>query len=154
MLSADQLSPRDLAILRSYAFRVRSQVTREAFAMLPFAYPGVHEETDTEVDSRAAFLSGLEPKLYDCCPNSCCCYIGQYANMTSCPHCGETRYNAYNRPRKTFTYIPLIPRLIALTRNRETATKMEYRKNYASSDPQHTVFGTQCEHVHQLTGNG
>ncbi|KAI0748995.1 hypothetical protein BC629DRAFT_1250904, partial [Irpex lacteus] len=121
------LSAADLAILRVFALKTRAQMTRELFKMLPFAFPGCCDKSEAEVDSRAAFLSGITPRLYDCCPRSCCCYVGPHADLTHCPYCKEPRLNSQGRPRKVFTYIPLIPRLLALCRDRETAELMSYQ---------------------------
>src|ERR1700722_15857092 len=76
---------------------------------------------------RAAFLSGLDPVLYNCCPNSCCCYVGPYTSLDKCPYCTTPRYHSDGRPRMQFAYIPLIPRLVALFKNSDIATRMRYR---------------------------
>lgn len=39
-----------------------------------------------------ADLTGMVHRRVDCCMNSCLAYTGQYANMTSCPHCKSERY--------------------------------------------------------------
>ena len=96
--------------------------------MLPFAFP-----TDpplpkiTSLRSRVKFLAGIEPELYDCCPNSCCCYTGPHERLRECPYCKEPRFRSDGKPRKKFTYIPLIPHLEAFARNQSMATKMKYR---------------------------
>jgi hypothetical protein len=86
-----------------------------------------------ETKSRTAFLSGLDPILYNCCPNSCCCYVVPYAELDRCPYCNTSRYNSERRPQKVFVYIPLIPRLVALYRQRRFATLMRYRSEYVHS---------------------
>ncbi|EKM48687.1 uncharacterized protein PHACADRAFT_63287, partial [Phanerochaete carnosa HHB-10118-sp] len=134
-----ELSPQDMDILLSYAYRVRTQLTKEDFEMLPFAYRAIPQLSGNATDSRAAFLSGLDPILYHCCPKSCVCYVGPYAELQSCPTCGTSRYNARERPRKIFTYIPLTPRLVGLHRNPEIAKKLQYRSDYNISAARHTV---------------
>ncbi|PSS02213.1 hypothetical protein PHLCEN_2v4069 [Hermanssonia centrifuga] len=49
LLAIDQIS--DRCILRAYAFKIRACLTWEVFAMLPFAYPGIQEESEEEVES-------------------------------------------------------------------------------------------------------
>lgn len=122
--------------------------------MLPFAFDGLPEESEDEVKSRAAFLSGFDPVLYDCCLQSCCCYVGPYKDCQECPICGEAHFNAADRPRKKFTYIPLIPRLVALYRNRDMAVKMRYRSSYVPSPIRHATPTRKCGKPHHLTGNG
>lgn len=122
--------------------------------MLPFAFPGCVDATEDEVDSRAAFLSGISPKLYDCCPKSCCCYVGPYADSQSCFECKQPRYNANGRPRKVFTYLPLIPRLLALCRDREMATRMGYRATYNQTPVRHRIPEPACSVHHHRSGQG
>jgi hypothetical protein len=78
------------------------------------------------------FLSGVKTVPYDCCVNSCCCYTGPYAELTRCPYCNEARHTQEGQARKTFFYIPLIPRLVALYRNPTVAEILQYRHNYKS----------------------
>ncbi|KAI0738754.1 hypothetical protein BC629DRAFT_1240951, partial [Irpex lacteus] len=136
------LSPQDKRILRLFALKTQTKLTREAFAMLPFALADddgnlAFETTEDEINSRAAFLSGLDPKLYDSCIGSCCCYVGPYKDASSCPYCREPRLNSVGRPRKVFTYIPVIPRLKAMCKDQGLSEKLQYRANYETSPPRH-----------------
>jgi len=68
-------------------------------------------------------LTGLEERRIDCCIHSCIAFTGIYENDDTCP-CGEPRYDPAftgtpRRPRKTFSYLPLIPRLILQYSNAE-----------------------------------
>lgn len=129
-------------------------MTREMFQMLPFAFPGAPMTTEDHVDSRAAFLSGLEPQLYDCCPNSCCCYVGPHAELVSCPYCSQPRRNAGGKPRKIFTYIPLIPRLLAAYRNPDMAKRLRYRADYKVSPVRHRSPEPACSLHHERSAQG
>jgi hypothetical protein len=51
-----------------------------------------------------------------------------------CPNCKEERFNNQNKPRKVFEYLPLIPRLQAMSANREFADKMRYRAYFEHED--------------------
>ena len=51
-----------------------------------------------------------ETKQYQICSNDCILYAGENNYATECPTCGEERY-AGDSPARTFSVIPLIPRL-------------------------------------------
>lgn len=51
-----------------------------------------------------------ETKQYQICSNECILYAGENNYTTECPTCGEERY-ARDSPARTFSVIPLIPRL-------------------------------------------
>ena len=126
----------DRAICRAFAYKVKTHTSDRDFRYVPFAFtpepplPGL-----SKIRSRIAFLSGYRPEFYDCCPNSCCCYLGPYVDLTACPFCKEGRYQSDGKkPRKRFTYIPIIPRLIAFACNKEYSTKMQYRHQYCTTE--------------------
>ena len=78
------------------------------------------------------YLSGVEPVHYQCCINSCCCFLGPYAELVRCPYCKESRFTECGKPRQNFFYFPLIPRLVNLYRNPAVAETLQYRHNYKS----------------------
>lgn len=85
---------------------------------------------------RLRILSGLETHAYDCCVNSCCCYVGKNKDLTTCPHCKEPRYNSRNKPQRVYHYTPLIPQLRGLFASRDMAEKLRYRSTLESKyDP-------------------
>jgi hypothetical protein len=135
---ANRLSDYDRAICRAFAYKVQTHTTDENFAKIPYAFPDVQPLPKLDaLRSRVAFLAGFKPEIYDCCPNSCCCFTGPHANLTQCPLCSEARFHAGGRPRKRFTYIPIIPRLIAFARNQTMAKAMQYR-GYVHKHTTHT----------------
>ena len=91
-------------------------------------------DSEWVVIHRLALLSGFEPQNVHCCINSCIAYTGHYIHDESCPFCKEARYTSRGRPRRTFLYIPLIPRLQALFHNPTMIEQMAYRQNFAPSD--------------------
>ena len=96
------------------------------FEKVPYAFPSQPPLPKIgALRSRVDFLAGMKPEFYDCCPNSCCCYTGPHEDL----YCHEPRFHADGKPRKKFTYIPLIPRLAAFARNQKTAKDMGYRAN-------------------------
>jgi hypothetical protein len=132
-LVADDLNERDKLILRAFAFKIRNHLADDAFKQLPFVFKSDPLPSWKETRSRVAFLSGLDPVLYDCCPHSCCCYVGPHATLDRCPYCDTPRYKSDRRPARVFVYIPLIPRLVALYRQRDFATLMKYRSEHVHS---------------------
>lgn len=84
-----------------------------------------------------AKLTGIEPIIIDMCINSCCAYTGPWKNLNRCPLCPahEKRYEIINGKkvaRKQFHTIPLAAQLQALLRDRSSAEKMDYRKEYTN----------------------
>ncbi|KIK97906.1 hypothetical protein PAXRUDRAFT_112727, partial [Paxillus rubicundulus Ve08.2h10] len=77
-----------------------------------------------------AILSGVKPVMYDCCPNSCVAYTKKYIHHQSCPFCKESRLNTDGKPRRQFTYFPLIPRLQGYFQSLDTIKLMSYRELY------------------------
>ena len=78
------------------------------------------------VKKRVRSLAGFQPVRYSCCVNSCVCFVGPYEDLTECPNCEEARFKANGKPRKYFDYIPIIPRLQAMSANSIHAKKMRY----------------------------
>lgn len=98
----------------------------ETFAMLPLAFPDSNISTWKDIQSRAARLSGFQPQRFDCCINSCCAFTGPHESKTTCPYCAEPRHNAAGKPRQTFIYLPIIPRLKAFLASKPMAEEMTY----------------------------
>ena len=125
---AQKLSDLDLAICRAFSYKVQTHTTDEGFQKLPFAFPSISALPSLEkVRSRVAFLAGFKPQHYDCCVNSCCCFVGLHEALSECPYCQQARYRPDGRPRATYTYIPFTPRLISFIGNRRMAEQMQYR---------------------------
>ncbi|QRV78025.1 Transposase family tnp2 [Ceratobasidium sp. AG-Ba] len=76
---------------------------------------------------RLRLWAALELRYYDCCVNSCICFLGKYAELLLRLYCDEPRYNAAGHPRRQFAYTPLIPQLQALFRDRDMIEKLGHR---------------------------
>src|SRR6202030_1090431 len=100
LLSADDLSKRDRLIIRAFALKVRYYLTDSTFEKLSFVFASSLLPGWKETRSRVVFISGLDPVIYDCCPNSCCCFVGPHASLTGCPYCDTPQCDAEGRPRK------------------------------------------------------
>ncbi|KAI5898158.1 uncharacterized protein SCHCODRAFT_02596771 [Schizophyllum commune H4-8] len=125
---ARTLDAYDRAICRAFSFKLQSQTSDRAFAQIPYAFPQQPELPSLhEIRRRVSMLAEFQPQTYDCCVNSCCCYVGPHAHLQSCPYCDEPRYRSNGKPRKRFTYIPVKPRLRAFVQNQRMAELMRYR---------------------------
>jgi hypothetical protein len=99
--------------------------------MAPFAFPQDPPLPKLDgIRSRINFLAGFKPQIYDCCVNSCLCFVGPHQDLTECLYCHEPCLRANGKPRKKFTYIPIIPRLVAFAGNREMAEKQQYHTEH------------------------
>ncbi|KAI0087623.1 hypothetical protein BDY19DRAFT_855282, partial [Irpex rosettiformis] len=128
------LTEDDLKHLRPFALKVDSHMPGHTFAKLPYAFPDSSVPSWKACQQRAANLSGFNPQVYDCCINSCCCFVGTHASATECAYCSSSRYDAYGNRRQEFVYLPIIPRLKKLFSNAEFSSKLRYR----SSEHKHT----------------
>ncbi|PPR05894.1 hypothetical protein CVT24_006642, partial [Panaeolus cyanescens] len=117
----------DLDVLRTFVLKTEDHLTERTFKRLSRAYPKQEHLSLKMTRKRAAMLSGFQAVKYDCCVNSCVCFVGPYANLTKCPHCNEDRYTPRKTPRNHFDYLPLIPRLTAMMSNATQANLMSYR---------------------------
>jgi hypothetical protein len=150
--SAEKLTAYDRAICRAFSYKVQTHTTDRDFAKLPYAFPSDSPLPGLDgVRARVSFLAGFKPEQYDCCINSCCCFTGSHESLDNCPYCNEARRTANGKPRKKFTYIPLIPRLLAFFRNREFAKQMLYRSTF-KSNPELVCDVFDGTHYQELLG--
>ncbi|KAG9093792.1 hypothetical protein FRC06_011374, partial [Ceratobasidium sp. 370] len=128
------LSKKDENTLRLLATRIRTHFSRQTYNELRLGIcEGLAIPSEFIALRRLRILAGLEVQSYDCCLNSCCCFLGKYENCDACPFCKEPRYNAAGNARRSFRYTPLIPQLRALFRDPEMVDKLGYR---ATADAQ------------------
>ncbi len=86
----------------------------------------------------------MQPVWYDCCINSCICYLGIYTNADICPDCKEPRLSPSGRPRRFFCYIPLIPRLRALFQCIRLIELLQYRAKFVDDENViHDIFSSE-----------
>ncbi|QRW03146.1 Transposase family tnp2 [Ceratobasidium sp. AG-Ba] len=132
------LTERDRKTLGFLAARLRSHFSRATYDDLRLH---VCEELGLPSDfvawRRLKMLAGLTARKYDCCLNSCICYLGKHQDLDTCPHCKTSRFTAGGKPRRTFTYTPLIPQLIGLFQNAESVKNMRHRANHADYRARH-----------------
>ena len=102
-------------------------------------FPKDNELPSTTYESKQrVFPLGLEVQKIYACPNDCILYRGDYENLDAYPVCGVLRYKIqkdvardvkgeYPRkrvPAKVMWYLPIIPRLKCLFKNKEKAKLM------------------------------
>ncbi|KAJ8481557.1 hypothetical protein ONZ45_g15275 [Pleurotus djamor] len=154
----EDLTDKDLALLRQFSFKVEERISDESYAKLSFVFPGTTIYPFKVACARAAFLAEFRPVPYDCCINSCCCYTGSLSKLNVCPYCGEDRFDSLDRPRKRFNYIPLIPRLQGYYRNRKLAEQMQYRHQHRHDPTQVNDVLSGCHYARlrktRVTVNG
>jgi hypothetical protein len=134
----EQLEEPDLESMRLFSYKIEEFVTDRAYSKLRFVFPGTTIPSAKENRTRAAFLSAFKAQRFDCCINSCCCFVGPNQDLTQCPFCDEARFSVAGRARKRYTFIPLIARLIGMYRNKECALTLRYRDSY-QPDPDGTM---------------
>lgn len=126
-MAEKELTDEDIMFLCAFTFKTEENLSDKSFERLRHTFPNLSLESFKVTRSRAQFLASFKPLPYDCCINSCCCFVGPRKDDQECPYCNEPRFNAQQKPRKRFTYIPLIPRLIAYYKNPELVKQMKYR---------------------------
>ena len=89
-----------------------------------------------QVKRRVRKLSGVVTWEHHMCVRGCVGFTGSFANLETCPECGESCYNQakleatdglVKEPRKVFTTFPVGPQLQARWRDPKSAEKMLYR---------------------------
>lgn len=135
--SGHELSDNDTLITQSFNYKVTTDISGVAFGKLPRAFPTRLGSLPSEKDvyARAKSLSAFDGIKIDCCVNSCIAYTGVYKNLHTCPYleCKQLRFEpdptkpGKQRARCHFLYIPLIPRLLNMYRDRAMAQKLRYR---------------------------
>ena len=107
--------------------KIRHNLAASTFDEMSYNFSKAGMENLTKTRSHVRALSCFKPVEFTCCINSCICYTRPYADLDECPNCKTSRLNEYGRARRTFSYMPLIPRLRALASNRTYAARLQYR---------------------------
>ncbi|KAF9528666.1 hypothetical protein CPB83DRAFT_766386, partial [Crepidotus variabilis] len=120
--------------IAAYKFQFVANMPRRAFDQMRWAFQHRMKIASLYVIvHQLAVISGIKPKWFHCCPNTCLAYLGKYANNATCPTCGESRYNSRKQARRLFCYIPLIPRLQQFFSNPTLIEQLLYRHKYEQS---------------------
>ncbi|KIY62738.1 hypothetical protein CYLTODRAFT_320211, partial [Cylindrobasidium torrendii FP15055 ss-10] len=126
-----KLTDDDMDCVRAHNLKTDVDIGSRTYEKFKRAFPQISDLPSLKrLQTRIAFLSNLRPEKYDCCPNSCCLYVEEKENLDRCPYCQAPRYDEKGHPLNTFSYLPAIPRLIALYGDKETAEKLSYHANF------------------------
>ena len=127
--SIDDLAFVRLARLRSKGMsREIYEEFRQTMRMFKIELPSLHR-----FKGRLQRWTKIDPKLLDCCVNSCIAYTGTFQDERICPHCNESRYSAAGQPRKQFLYIPVAHRLVLQYSDAGRARVLKsYRQTYSN----------------------
>lgn len=116
--------------IRAFNLLVTSKMPRQSFEDMRYTFR--HKVTiasEYTIFRQMGILSGVKPIIFDCCPNSCIAYTKKFIYYQSCPFCNEPRVKD-RKPRRSFTYFPLIPRLQGYFQSATMIEKMAYRSNH------------------------
>ncbi|XP_061993736.1 uncharacterized protein LOC133711646 [Rosa rugosa] len=98
--------------------------------------PGSHYEA-----KKSLATLGMDYKKIHACPNDCILYRGQYADVTSCPTCGESRWKLgkdniekQGVPGKVLWYFPPIPRFKRMFQSTKTSKNLTWHANERRKD--------------------
>ncbi|KAL0536609.1 hypothetical protein IC582_025563 [Cucumis melo] len=77
---------------------------------------------------------GVSYQKIDACPNDCCLYKKEYANMKKCPKCGLSRWKITKNSTseksevtaKQIQYFLIVPRFISMFKNFENAKNLHW----------------------------
>ncbi|KAJ7142046.1 hypothetical protein C8R43DRAFT_829957, partial [Mycena crocata] len=130
-----RLSQSDLNAIHLFNLKLETSLGTRDFEKLRRSKLIRNIETLHHIQTRVAFLSGIKPVYYACCINSCVCFVWKYEKDTRCPYCSEERYDRHGKPRKIFSYLPLIPRLVNSFLNQEEIDEIRYRAEYDTALP-------------------
>lgn len=81
-----------------------------------------------QIKCRIAEISGVVPIVDHMCLNSCVSFMGPFAELDSCLHCGESHYDSLGIARQELHTMPLGPQLQALFRDSQSAEKISYHR--------------------------
>ncbi len=133
---SEDIDPHNPALLHSFRTFL-AHPSDEVYKANRKAYLARHPDEEFytlfRVKCRLSLLTGIEPIVHDICVESHVAFVAMYADLKTCPECGEPRYDpvkfaatGVEIPRKQFTTIPLGPILQVLFRSKESAKQMHY----------------------------
>jgi hypothetical protein len=96
--AVQRLSNEDFSIICGYALKVRDHLLDATFERFPLAFPSVSLPSVRQARRRLENLAGFKTVLYDCCPNSCMCYLGPHDILDHCLYCKEPRRDEAGKP--------------------------------------------------------
>jgi hypothetical protein len=102
----------DLAMFDAFTGTPREKLKRMRTALRTYYDVDIGDPTQTGHKALDEAVGDfIRSEELECCSDGCVAYTGRLLNEVVCPTCGKARYDHQGRPRYTFQYIPLIPRL-------------------------------------------
>lgn len=148
----DIITETDRDDIRAFKLKMFGNVTRRTFNQIRHAFRHkLQIRSENAMVRRIALLAGIETIKYDCCINSHILFTGEYEKLDSCPFCHEARYTRDRKARRSWNYIPLIPRLKNFYQNLDMIEKMSYRDRY-KHDPARIRDVFDSAHYRTLLG--
>jgi len=126
-LARSSISDHNLDILCLFVMMLRNNLTALSFDEMSYTFSNAGMETLAKTQSHAWYLSCFKPVKLECCINSCVCFTGLHASLNECLRCKTSHLNESGEARRTFSYMPLVPRLRAFMSNRAYTTHLQYR---------------------------
>ncbi|KAJ8596210.1 hypothetical protein M405DRAFT_689804, partial [Rhizopogon salebrosus TDB-379] len=109
------LTEEDRDNLRAHSLRIKSHMPRATFNELRSKFSHkMNIDSEYKMLKRFEGLTAITPMKIDCCINSCIAYTSTYRHSDICNFCNETRFDAQGKPRRQFSYMPLVPQLQGL----------------------------------------
>jgi hypothetical protein len=136
------LTNEDLSFLWAFAFKTEENLSDKSYECLHHTFAELNLTSFKVMRSCAQFLASFKPIPYDCCINSCCCFVGPQKNNQNCPHCSEACFNAQGKPHERFTYILFILCLVAYFKNALLVHQMKYQFCFKMTPPARLMFLT------------
>ena len=119
-------------MLWTFSLKVEDGLSEETWAKIMYTYNRHNIPSLKVTRARVEFLAAYRPVAYDCCINSCICYVGPHKVKTHCHYCKEPRKNSNGHAQKSFTYSPIILWLKAYFKNLAMIKKLRYRSDFVS----------------------
>ena len=74
-MAEKELTDKDLDVLQVFTFKTEENLSDKTFERMRHTFPKLNLDSFKTTRSRAHFLASFKPVPYDCCINSCCCFV-------------------------------------------------------------------------------
>lgn len=92
--------------------------------------------TQSRIELRNTLSGIIDASTFPCCPMGCMTFTGDYAARDNCAACGREQYDSDGKPKGSWQYIPLIPRLILQYSHAQRAQELAgYRDTFHPDQP-------------------
>ncbi|KAG7085706.1 hypothetical protein E1B28_003250 [Marasmius oreades] len=112
-------------------YLILSHTSEETYTRLRQVYNQEHPDRPLlsydQTRRRLHAITGIFPLHVDKCKNNCLAFYGPYTKLLRCPYCDEEQFDRNEKPRSTFTTIPIGPQLQALWQHPKSAEALHSR---------------------------